>query len=70
MTKKTTQWSQLKQDLNNWGHLDWLTEDPSSKTNYLDLTLEIQGNLIIASTYQKAMNLYQYIPPLSAHPPS
>jgi hypothetical protein len=36
----------------------------------LDLEINIQGNTITTKTYQKDMNLYLYIPPLSAHPPS
>jgi hypothetical protein len=32
--------------------------------------IQIKNQRIITSTYQKPMNLYLYIPPLSAHPPS
>jgi hypothetical protein len=56
--------------LNQWGSLEWLAEEPSKKTNFLDLTIQLQGNKIITSTYQKELNLYLYIPPLSAHPSS
>ncbi|KAL7526350.1 hypothetical protein ACHAWF_001736 [Thalassiosira exigua] len=36
---------------------------------FLLLNLRIENNKIITSTYQKPINLYQYIPPTSAHPP-
>jgi hypothetical protein len=53
-----------------WGKLKWKVETPSSHTVFLDLNTRIQNNKIITNTYQKNMNLYLYIPPLSAHPPS
>jgi hypothetical protein len=63
-------WENFKEDLNNWGSLKWKIENPSKKTVFLDLEISIQGNTITTKTYQKDMNLYLYIPPLSAHPPS
>jgi hypothetical protein len=63
-------WENFKKDLNNWGSLRWKIENPSKKTVFLDLELSIQDNAITTKTYQKDMNLYLYIPPLSAHPPS
>ena len=38
--------------------------------NFLDLTLTIKNGRIVTNTYQKAMNLHLYIPPISAHPTS
>jgi hypothetical protein len=66
----STTWENFKKDLNNWGSLQWKIENPSKKTVFLDLELSVQGNAITTKTYQKDMNLYLYIPPLSAHPPS
>jgi hypothetical protein len=63
-------WQGFKEDLNNWGTLKWKIENPSRKTVFLDLEITLQGNTIATRTYQKDMNLYLYIPPLSAHPPS
>jgi len=63
-------WENFKEDLNNWGSLKWKIENPSKKTVFLDLEISIQGNTITTKTYQKDMNLYLYIPPLSVHPPS
>jgi hypothetical protein len=63
-------WQQFKVLLNNWGNLKWKTKEPSTRIVFLDLNIHLQNSKIITSTYQKNMNLYLYIPPLSAHPPS
>jgi hypothetical protein len=44
-------------------------EEPSTSTNFLDLSLNIKNSKITATTYQKPMNLYLYISPASAPPP-
>jgi hypothetical protein len=66
----TILWNQFKEKLNGWGQLKWKIEDPSKHTVFLDLDLKISKTKITTKTYQKNMNLYLYIPPLSAHPPS
>jgi len=63
-------WTNFKEEINNWGNLKWKFEDLSQHTVFLDLSIEIKGSKIQTKTYQKAMNLYLYIPPLSAHPHS
>jgi hypothetical protein len=63
-------WQKFVTELDKWGKLKWKVETPSSQTVFLDLNIRIQNNKNITSTYQKNMNLYLYIPPLSAHPPS
>jgi hypothetical protein len=65
-----TTWEAFKTTLNNWGNLRWTLEDLSIKTNFLDLSIRIRNNTITTSTFQKTMNLFLYIPALSAHPPS
>jgi hypothetical protein len=67
---KNSTWNNFKETLNNWGTLKWVIEEPSKNTHFLDLNINIQGHSIVTETYQKAMNLYLYIPPSSAHPPS
>jgi len=63
-------WDQIKNDLNSWVGLHWKTEEPSHKTVFLDLNIQITVVKIHTSTYQKSLNLYLCIPPLSVHPPS
>jgi hypothetical protein len=65
-----TSWDKFKQQLNTFGSLRWNIETPSTATNFLDLTIEIKDKKLVTTTYQKALNLYLYIPPLSAHPSS
>ena len=60
----------FKSELNNWGKLEWVIEEPSLKTVFLDLNITIHNSNIKTSTYQKEMNIYLYIPLLSSHPPS
>ena len=63
-------WEAFKGDINNFGILTWEICEPSSSANFLDLTISIeQDGSLTTKTYQKAMNLYQYIPPQSAHTP-
>ena len=67
---KTTTWNNFKERLNSWGTLRWNIEEPSNYTHFLDLNISKKGSSITTSTFQKPLNLYLYIPPLSAHPPS
>ena len=65
-----TAWDDFKRDL-PFGILEWDVIEPSKSVNFLDLTISINANRYIETrTYQKAMNLYLYLPPTSAHPPS
>ena len=65
----TTTWKAFKDDTNNFGILTWDFEEPSDCVNFLDLTISIEDSRIVTKTYQKSMNLYQYIMPQSNHPP-
>ena len=49
--------------------LEWIFEERSKKVNYMDMTISIHEGWIVTSLYEKATNLYLYIPPHSAHPP-
>jgi len=67
---QTSIWNRFQDTLNNWGSLQWKCEAPSRKTVFLDLELELYNSSVKTRTFQKEMNLYLYIPPLSVHPPS
>jgi hypothetical protein len=58
----------FKQKLDGWGTLHWKIEEPSDHATFLDLNINIRNSSIDFSTYQKPLNLYLYLPPLSAHP--
>jgi hypothetical protein len=61
-------WENFKQKLNDWGTLRWKIEEPTDHVTFLDLNITIKNSFLEFSTYQKPMNLYLYLPPLSAHP--
>ena len=63
------EWTDFKKDLNSHGILRWTVREPSMSVDYLDLTITIENGNIVTKTYQKPINLYQYITPNSAHPP-
>lgn len=63
-------WNNFKEHLNSWGKLKWTVEEPSKQVHFLDLTINLVKPSLTFSTYQKPLNLYLYIPPLSAHPNS
>jgi hypothetical protein len=62
-------WLKFKADL-TFGILTWETEDLALSVNFLDLTIYITPDQRLRTrTFQKAMNLYLYLCPSSAHPP-
>jgi hypothetical protein len=69
-SNQTAVWKNFESTLNAWGSLEWIIEKPSYKTVFLDLNIELINSKIQTSTFQKSLNLYLYLPPRSAHPPS
>jgi hypothetical protein len=63
-------WEEFISQLNTFGNLRWNVENLSHQTTFLDLEISIINGVIKTKTFQKGMNLYLYIPPLSAHPKS
>jgi len=64
------EWITFKNDVSNFRILTWEFEEQCSSLAFLDLTISIESNRISTRTYQKALNLYQYISPTSEHPKS
>jgi hypothetical protein len=63
-------WSEFKNTMNEWRKLRWIVSDRTTSVDFLDLNLTINNGRILTRTFQKSMNLYLYIPPISAHPTS
>jgi hypothetical protein len=59
----------LFQTNTSYGRLEWEFTLRTSDINFLDLNLLIDDRKIVSSLYEKALNLYLYLPPHSAHAP-
>jgi hypothetical protein len=64
-------WYNFQQEMNDFGQLRWEFSERTREVNFLDLTLSIKDDdgLISTRLFEKKLNLYLYLPPLSAHPP-
>ena len=63
-------WKEFQHDVNDFGSLKWEFLDRTPLVDFLDLTITLTGMGKVATClYEKAMNLYLYLPPHSAHPP-
>jgi hypothetical protein len=55
-------WNNFKREWNSWGNLEWIVEEPSLNTTFLDLSF------LLGPPSQLPPSNYLYIPPLSSHP--
>jgi hypothetical protein len=62
-------WSEFQAAMQGFGKLTWEFSQRTTSVNFLDLTLTLDPQCIVTRLYEKALNLYLYIPPHSAHPP-
>jgi hypothetical protein len=62
-------WSDFQKAFSTYGKLSWDFSTRSSSVDFLDLTVTITNGRIETCLYEKALNLYLYLPPHSAHPP-
>jgi hypothetical protein len=64
-------WLIFQEHFCSYGSLTWDFSDRASSINFLDLQITIPASGPIRTTiYEKPLNLYQYLPPNSAHSPS
>ena len=61
--KDSQQWTSFVALMQDYYGLEWIFEEISKKVNYMDMTISIHKGRIVTSLYEKAMNLYLYIPP-------
>jgi len=68
------EFTKFQSDINNYGKLTWEFSPLQESVNFLDLTITVDTSSpptyrLDFCLYEKAMNLYLYLPPHSAHPP-
>jgi hypothetical protein len=59
----------LQATMNSFGSLEWEFTALSKTIDFMDVRLTITPTGIKSTLYEKSMNLYLYLPPLSAHAP-
>ena len=61
-------WVEFQQIVNDYGTLRWEFMEFTKSIDFLDLTLSLtEDGRVTTSLYEKALNLYLYLPPHSAH---
>ena len=61
-------WTLFKAQINKGG-LEWKFTKRGKSVDFMDLTIAIVDGHIETTLFEKALALYQYIPPSSGHPP-
>lgn len=61
-------WDEFCMDMDQWHGLKWECETPSMAVNFMDLTITMVDGHLETTLFEKAMNLYLYLPPHSSHP--
>mmetsp|Transcript_25192 Transcript_25192/g.40862 ORF Transcript_25192/g.40862 Transcript_25192/m.40862 type:complete len:678 (-) Transcript_25192:58-2091(-) len=63
-------WKLFQKEVNSFHGLSWDFDPRTQSMDYMDMTVTIEEDgRITTSLYEKEMNLYQYLPPNSCHPP-
>jgi hypothetical protein len=69
-TGPTALWTKFQSWVNSFGLLHWIFTELKKEIDYLNLTIRLDANCTIQMTlFEKALNLYLYLPPHLAHPP-
>jgi hypothetical protein len=65
-----TRWRALQTRMNAWHGLEWTFTPLATSVDFMDLTIKVTtDNRITTTLFEKALNIYQYLTPTSAHPP-
>jgi hypothetical protein len=65
-----TEWEVFQSEFDRFGSLRWEFSQRSDTTTFLDVTISLlPNNTIQTCLYEKALNLYLFLPSHSAHPP-
>jgi hypothetical protein len=63
-------WREFQQLFDAFGNLSWTFSPLGTKIDFLDITIGLDSSGRICTTlFEKALNLYLYLPPHSSHPP-
>ena len=64
-----TAWNDFRRDMNSFYGLQWVISERKKEISFLYMQINIEGDKLTTTILEKELNLYQYIPPHSAHPP-
>lgn len=68
-TANKEKWMAFQAAMNSCPGLTWEFSELSTSIDFMDLTISIDNGRIKTTMFEKALNLYLYIPPHSTHPP-
>jgi hypothetical protein len=68
-TADAARWQAFQDQMNAIPGLAWEFTLRGPTLDFMDLILSIRADRIYTTVFEKALNLYLYIPPHSAHPP-
>jgi hypothetical protein len=69
-TADDARWHLFQAEFDKWGRLSWTFSPRSTSVDFLDVSITFTSDRRLETClFAKALNLYLYLPPHSAHPP-